>query len=334
MRKSIIAVIIAGILAAGAVITAYIGSDGFKNSDISTWFKSEKQEQTQVDNTNKETDNELVVIPDSMMSVRKLSTAEYAVNGISESAYGAYTLSVSFAPENTTIKTATFTAAWSDPESSWAAGKNVSDYITLSASSGESTTISCDAPFGAKIIITAVSDGAPALSATCTLDFAVKPLSFYHYGWGNNLNFYSGTAYISVDTSKSYFACYGLLFQSSDCTIYDAITSETVLYYQTLILTDKFFNELNSLSDEPFTRNNGSRDIPSSLYSCSGGYLYATFGWELVNYFLDRDIPDSLLSVLKSRYVSDVFDIHCSCTFKGTYMDIGKVYVSFYSSTT
>lgn len=66
--------------------------------------------------------------------------------------------------------------AWKNPNSTWASGKNISDYLAVNVSSIKSTaTVVCKQAFGEQAIVTAKCDG---LSKTVTVDYTERLLSF------------------------------------------------------------------------------------------------------------------------------------------------------------
>lgn len=195
------AIFMASVVTAGAVGFLAYESEGFKNWNTDTWFGKEPTEQTQTETSGIEDD--VYITPDAKMSVRKLERSVYAANGISENTYGAYTLSVIVEPSTASNKTATWSLAWNNPDSSWAIGKEVTDYVTLNIVQGVSTTISCNEPFAEQIVVTAVSDGNSALSATCTVDFRKRAENFKIYENAGGMGYVIPEVY-TVDYGNAY----------------------------------------------------------------------------------------------------------------------------------
>ena len=74
--------------------------------------------------------------------------------------------------------------AWKNPNSSWASGKNISDYLAVNVSSTKSTaTVVCKQAFGEQAIVTAKCDD---LSKTISVDYTERLLSFNIYFRGSN----------------------------------------------------------------------------------------------------------------------------------------------------
>ena len=189
MRKSTknaIVAFVAILLALAIVIACGVGSSWFTNGDIATWFNSwGKGEQTEQpdEETPEEGGENGAVLEESesngvaLMSA-KIATADYEAYGVSPLADTAYTLTATITPSDATNKAVTYSVAWKNASSSWASGKTVTDYVTVSqATTGSLTaTVTCLQAFGEQIIVTcAVTDNVD-LKATCTVDYLRKPL--------------------------------------------------------------------------------------------------------------------------------------------------------------
>ena len=103
-------------------------------------------------------------------SIPVTSYADYGVAAIAETAV---TINATIEPIDAANHGIDWTLAWSNPSSTWATGKTVTDYVNIS-SSGKSATVSCIQPFGQQIIVKATSQDNPDVSAVCTLEYAQK----------------------------------------------------------------------------------------------------------------------------------------------------------------
>ena len=101
---------------------------------------------------------------------------EYAVYGVSEQAEKAYTITATVKPDTATNKKVNWSLSFANAESAWAKGKNVADYVTVSASgtTNNVAVLTCMKAFGEQILLTATSDDDSAKSAVCTVDYAQK----------------------------------------------------------------------------------------------------------------------------------------------------------------
>ena len=90
------------------------------------------------------------------------------------------TITATVSPDNSADNTGLdWSMAFKNPSSEWAAGKTLSDYMTLTPSGtdvagSKTVSVKCLKPFGEQIVITATSQDNPAVSASCTADFAQR----------------------------------------------------------------------------------------------------------------------------------------------------------------
>ena len=109
----------------------------------------------------------------SLTSVRKSAVTGESV-----------TITATVEPDNEAENTGVdWTATWKNAESVWASGKSVSDYVTLTPggedyATSKSVTLENLQPFGEQIIIKATARDDPEITATCTADYAQKPVDF------------------------------------------------------------------------------------------------------------------------------------------------------------
>lgn len=128
-----------------------------------------------------------------LMRTTLLST-EYEDYGISPLAESAYTLTATVTPTNASNHRVDWSVAWSNPSSTWASGKSVTDYVTVTPTSDSKVvTVSCLQPFGTQVMITATSQGNPTVKATCTADYAQKVTAATLHIGNVNVNFGGST---------------------------------------------------------------------------------------------------------------------------------------------
>ena len=177
--KKRVAIGVVALLLAGAVTVVGVGSEGFKNWNLHTWFQKEQTEQTDppAENPSEENDKELggAVLGESVgegvaILSAKIPVSAYAANGISELAESAYMLTATITPENATDQALTWSRDFEDPASEWAQGKNVEDYLAIMTNE-KTATLSCLQAFGEPIVITVRSQENESLSATCRFDY-------------------------------------------------------------------------------------------------------------------------------------------------------------------
>ena len=94
------------------------------------------------------------------------------------------TITATVAPDNEAENTGVdWTATWKNAESVWASGKSVSDYVTLTPggadyAASKRVTLENLQPFAEQIVVKATARDDPGITATCTADYAQKPVNF------------------------------------------------------------------------------------------------------------------------------------------------------------
>ena len=101
------------------------------------------------------------------------------------------TLSATVSPETADNKSVDWSVAFVNPSSSWASGKTVTDYVTVTPTSDGAltATVNCLKAFGEQIKITVTSRVNPEAKAECTLDYARRILdtALYHEEMDKNI---------------------------------------------------------------------------------------------------------------------------------------------------
>lgn len=130
------------------------------------------------------TDNGGMVVEENVVSngisllSEPISDEQYEDYGVSAHAENARQLTATITPEDVSDKSVDWTIAWKNAESSWAKGKSVTEYVTLTPTSDGALTASaaCLKAFGEQIIIEVKSRVNPAAKAVCTVDYMKKLL--------------------------------------------------------------------------------------------------------------------------------------------------------------
>ena len=122
-------------------------------------------------------------MPMNMVFATTAAEASNASDGIK--------LKATVKPESAGNKNVDWSVAFVNPSSSWASGKNVADYITVTPESDGAliATVNCLKAFGEQIKITVTSRANPLAKAECTLDYARRILdtALYHEGMDTNI---------------------------------------------------------------------------------------------------------------------------------------------------
>ena len=165
------------VLMLAVAVTAAI-TQGFKNWNPYGWFDKKEAQSLPEENggavISESTGNGITV---KSVSIPK---SEYAENGVSPLAETAYTLTATVSPNNEGENTGIdWSYAFKNPESEWATGKTLSDYVTFTKSGedlagSKKITVSCLQAFAEQVIITATSQDKPEITASCTVDYAQR----------------------------------------------------------------------------------------------------------------------------------------------------------------
>ena len=123
------------------------------------------------------------VMPQRMVFAATAAEAVTASEGI--------TLTATVSPETADNKAVDWTVSFVNPSSSWASGKTVTDYVTVTPSSDGALTanVNCLKAFGEQIKVTVTSRVNPEAKAECTLDYARRILdtALYHEEMDKNI---------------------------------------------------------------------------------------------------------------------------------------------------
>ena len=90
------------------------------------------------------------------------------------------TVQATVLPQDATNREVDWSLSWASPASSWASGKTVTDYVTVTPSSDGSTTatVRCLQAFGAQIRLTVTSRDNPDAAADTMVDYYKRAASF------------------------------------------------------------------------------------------------------------------------------------------------------------
>ncbi|MDE6473482.1 MAG: hypothetical protein K2L70_00075 [Clostridia bacterium] len=185
MKKTTIFSIVSAFIAVVLVLVISVGSLGFTNWDVKTWFKYNQQNIAKPDGSTSipEKDNhnggllvsEVVESGISVVSTVLPRTA-YEANGISTQADSACLLTVNVNPDTATNKQMDWSINWVDGSSGFASGKSVTDYVKLTPTSNGALTanVECKQAFGSQIKVSVVSKDNSKATAQCILDYSQK----------------------------------------------------------------------------------------------------------------------------------------------------------------
>lgn len=110
----------------------------------------------------------------------KLASSEYEDYGVSPLAETAYTLTATITPADAANKKVDWTIAFKNASSTWASGKTVTDYATVTPSADGALTAVVEnvAAFGEQIIVKATSRDNAEAYATCTVEYLQRTTGY------------------------------------------------------------------------------------------------------------------------------------------------------------
>lgn len=110
----------------------------------------------------------------------KLASSEYDEYGVSPLAETAYTLTATITPADAANKAVDWTIAFKNASSTWATGKTVTEYATVTPSADGALTAVVEnvAAFGEQIVVKATSRDNADAYATCTVEYLQRTLSY------------------------------------------------------------------------------------------------------------------------------------------------------------
>lgn len=182
--KSVLAVVCAAAVGGGTVAGISYKSKGFTDWTKETWLNTNQSEPTdEIENSGGINVSDTTENVGSKMSlaVKPLAasnTDDYGIDTYSMAT--SYTLTATIAPNTVTDSSVIWSIAWKNQSSSWAIGKSVTDYITLT-DNGLTATVTLESAFAEQAIITVAVASDNNIKATCTVDY-VERLSIPHGG--------------------------------------------------------------------------------------------------------------------------------------------------------
>lgn len=110
----------------------------------------------------------------------KLASSEYEDYGVSPLAETAYTLTATITPADAANKAVDWTIAFKNASSTWATGKTVTEYATVTPSSDGALTAVVEnvAAFGEQIVVKATSRDNTDAYATCTVEYLQRTTGY------------------------------------------------------------------------------------------------------------------------------------------------------------
>ena len=337
MKKGTLTAIIVILLAAIIVLVCGIGSSWFTNGDFSTWFnswgKGTEQEQPADEEQGEETGEEqeqggmLVEEGDSngisLMSV-KIAAADYDEYGVSPMAETAYTVTATVSGTEGADTSLDWSVVFVAPEDSWATGKTVTDYVTVTPTADGALTanVECLQAFGARIKVVAASRLSPSVKGEVFVDYA-RRVSDVSYQLAESLSGQTGFTSeielfhyiqptVAADSSEQRFT---YEFEKGVGTVDDSFDVSMELRFTTA------FVEYGKTAISGFYPNSAFFVSVGEYFDTGKDFLVSAFGETWVNnadnFSLLIDALDSVQSSAPMVYSDGVF--HLLIRFEGEY---------------
>ncbi len=274
------------------------------------------------------------------MSVSLLSS-EYEDYGVMATAETAYTLEATVTPNDAGNHLLDWTIAWSNPTSTWANGKTVTDYVTLVPTSvgAKTATISCLQPFGTQVIVTAISQDNPSVKATCLVDYAQKVTSAA-LSFGNLVINLGGSTAVKYEIGKGVTGMGGKVQATVDKSEVYTI-AENFQYSVQLSQYAEYVGTANYFSLKDLSVTGRAMQINTEYY---GEEIYFDYDHDIVNWFIMQRAGDIYFNTMTTEEIASYFSNITSAgmyqvnfTITGThnsYSYTSQVYCNGYTNNT
>ena len=175
--------ILGGILAlviAGGVAAVGVFSNGFKDWNK---FKKDGTKQEQPMPPSEDSGGSDITAEASngirLMSM-KLAPMQYAAYGVAANAESAYTVTATVYPEDAANKLLDWTVSFKNASSTWASGKKVTDYVTVTPSSDGALTavVQNIAAFGEQVVVKVTSRDNTSAYATLNVEYLQRTTGY------------------------------------------------------------------------------------------------------------------------------------------------------------
>lgn len=232
----------------------------------------------------------------------------YSDYGVSAAAETAVQLTVKVTPENADVSDGKFTIGFKNASSSWAKGKTLSQYVTLSQSDSTHATVSCLKAFGEQIIVTYTVSGENGnITATYPLDYA-KRITTTNIGDVFNL-VDSELTYNNLTQTRGILEQEISGFEYSDYTVDDTFTLSSSSYFK---LTDTFKSACSSAS-VTLVGTNKTGSVSGNIFTLTDGES------SLLDYYIGLSVAktEAFRNVVNAQNSNGIFEV--SIVMTGTY---------------
>jgi hypothetical protein len=189
-------------LMAGVMLTAGVATSLTLGAKNNGWFENDV-EQIQPDEKDEVLDETVeevgapIISEDENYGIQLMAASLDDEDGIAAVADNSQTITAVVTPAEATNKTMEWSVEWKNASSTWATGKTVTSYVTVTpTSTGAMTaTVTCKAAFSEPVIVKAAIKDDSGIYGTCQVDYARKVT-------GTNLTLNIGASYTNVGTGE------------------------------------------------------------------------------------------------------------------------------------
>lgn len=172
--------VILALVIAGGVAAVGVFSNGFKDWNK---FKKDDTKQEQPMPPSEDSGGSDITAEASngirLMSM-KLAPMQYAAYGVAANAESAYTVTATVYPEDAANKLLDWTVSFKNASSTWASGKKVTDYVTVTPSSDGALTavVQNIAAFGEQVVVKVTSRDNTSAYATLNVEYLQRTTGY------------------------------------------------------------------------------------------------------------------------------------------------------------
>lgn len=292
----------------------------------SEWFKKADNEQTEElpEGDENEGGAEVSNIQSNgikLLSARLLSS-EYEAYGVSAQAETAYTLTATVYPEDASNKEVDWTIAFKNGSSSWATGKTVTDYVTVTPSADGSLTAVVEniAAFGEQIVVTVTSRENSSAYATCTVEYLQRTTG-YTFNLDGKTYSTTGTTTNAVTPTFTTTKSVSAAITVDKSTVYTRENTDSATYFSI-----KPTAELEAAITEAGLASVGLKEYSGSANATLSGFFDSVWGTAL---YSDNTQKNALITAL-SNFSGNAYEITVYTVNGGA--SLATFYLTFDSS--
>ena len=199
-------------------------------------------------------ESESMVVTDSASHNMSLMVAR-SVEPLAANVLESVTITATVKPDNTAENTGIdWSIKWKNPSSSWAMGKVVTDYVTVTPkgndyAASKTATLNNLQPFGEQIVVTATARDNPSVTATCTVDYVQKVTNF-SLSFGTVTCNFGGTTGVTIEINSKGSPIGGAAnLTKTMSSAYSLADNFTVKYSITPVDTPLLYEDWPGMSD-------------------------------------------------------------------------------------